>query len=712
MAKTYTPENGGQPIPVKKLGTDHNAATVNALAELGPAKASAGQPGWAPNASATTIVKAGEMLPDGTIAQVDTDFGARTDMPFKDSAVLGLRNASNYVPGDQIAPALGELGARGQERGTMGQIELGQYGQAAAGLGNESADYGIAAGGNAMNAGANAAAAGDYAAGYGRAGADLGMGAMGNAYGMAPQITDAGNAAAQVGQQGMAGAYGAAQNVQNLGMGGLREAEFGQGQAEAGRSAQMGAAGQLAGLEATEGPSAAQAMLRQNTSANLQDQLALAGSGRGYGGGAAATSQALRQMPGMQAAAANQATQLRAQENAAWRQRQGANLANAAGAYGNAAQTGLGQGQLGLAGQNLAAQSAAQAGQLGLAGTQAAQAGYGQQAQAAQAAGNLGLAGADRALAGIGQGMQGEQARMQGAQTQGQLNVAGGQLGLAGLNQGIQGQVAGGQLAGQGRQLGFQGDAQMGAAIAQDQAAKQQYESMLTQQMGIKSGVSIANAQSANNFFGSMVGAGGTLAAAGLGLLSDERQKRVGQPVKMSSAMYGNPYGRRGAPGNLVMSDERNKRELSELRDTVKSYAAAYGGPPATEGVRRGGDYTSELDRVASRGNAPDFRNSQAYAYEYKDPSLPGAAPGPQVGPMAQDLEMASPSSVVDTPQGKMVDTSRLTMANSSAIGEQQARQDDLDRQMEELKRMLAGGNQQQFTAPRPNPGAAAAYGL
>lgn len=65
-------------------------------------------------------------------------------------------------------------------------------------------------------------------------------------------------------------------------------------------------------------------------------------------------------------------------------------------------------------------------------------------------------------------------------------------------------------------------------------------------------------------------------------------------------------------------------------------------------------------------GNAP------GYSYRYKDPSQPGAKPGRQVGPMAQDLERGplGDTLVMETPQGKMVDQGRLSMVNSSAITE------------------------------------------
>jgi hypothetical protein len=88
---------------------------------------------------------------------------------------------------------------------------------------------------------------------------------------------------------------------------------------------------QLAGLEATQGPSAAQYQLQQGTNAAMGGQLALARSGRGFGGGAAAAGLAQGNLAGIQANAANEAAMLRAQEDAAWRQRQAANLGQAAG---------------------------------------------------------------------------------------------------------------------------------------------------------------------------------------------------------------------------------------------------------------------------------------------------------------------------------------------------------------------------------------------
>jgi hypothetical protein len=82
---------------------------------------------------------------------------------------------------------------------------------------------------------------------------------------------------------------------------------------------------------------------------------------------------------------------------------------------------------------------------------------------------------------------------------------------------------------------------------------------------------------------------------------------------------------------------------------------------------------------------AVDLRPAQGYSYEYKDPRAPGATPGRQVGPMAQDLERtAAAGAVHDTPNGKQVDTPRLTMVNTAAISE-------LQRKLQRLE-ALGGG--------------------
>ncbi|HYE58873.1 MAG TPA: tail fiber domain-containing protein, partial [Rhodothermales bacterium] len=71
----------------------------------------------------------------------------------------------------------------------------------------------------------------------------------------------------------------------------------------------------------------------------------------------------------------------------------------------------------------------------------------------------------------------------------------------------------------------------------------------------------------------------------------------------------------------------------------------------------------------------------KAYAYKYRDPSAPGAAPGTHYGPMAQDLEKGGPvgkSLVTEGPGGmKMVDTGRAALV---ALTEIARMRDELER--------------------------------
>lgn len=93
---------------------------------------------------------------------------------------------------------------------------------------------------------------------------------------------------------------------------------------------------------------------------------------------------------------------------------------------------------------------------------------------------------------------------------------------------------------------------------------------------------------------------------------------------------------------------------------------------------------SSELERLQEIARQNQMRGLQApavqmaqqapgYSFEYRNPSAPGAAPGQQFGVMAQDLERtpAGRSVVTTGPEGqKMVDTGRLAMQNTAAIGE------------------------------------------
>lgn len=99
----------------------------------------------------------------------------------------------------------------------------------------------------------------------------------------------------------------------------------------------------------------------------------------------------------------------------------------------------------------------------------------------------------------------------------------------------------------------------------------------------------------------------------------------------------------------LVPSDERLKTDVHDGKEDVRAL----------------------LDAIRSR------------SFQYKDPSgTPGATPGPQVGVMAQDLERGGPigrGMVLDTPNGKMVDSGRAATAALAAASDLDERLDKVE---------------------------------
>jgi hypothetical protein len=75
---------------------------------------------------------------------------------------------------------------------------------------------------------------------------------------------------------------------------------------------------------------------------------------------------------------------------------------------------------------------------------------------------------------------------------------------------------------------------------------------------------------------------------------------------------------------------------------------------------------------------------AQPHAYEYKDPSQPGAGEGTYVSPMAQELEKSAigQNMVMDTPNGKMVDYGKGLGAMLAAQSMLQKRVDELEGQL------------------------------
>lgn len=157
-----------------------------------------------------------------------------------------------------------------------------------------------------------------------------------------------------------------------------------------------------------------------------------------------------------------------------------------------------------------------------------------------------------------------------------------------------------------------------------------------------------------------------------------------------------------------VMSDETKKKDKKEIDDGLEDIKSKYRSimpskgrfedvkpPPRDQGALNDNEAAQARTMAPNRGfRAPrptevDMSRAPAYSYEYKNPGAPGAAPGRQVGPMAQDLGHI-PGVVKETPQGKMVDGQRLTMANTAAIGQSQRENDELRRKLDELKAQYA----------------------
>lgn len=119
------------------------------------------------------------------------------------------------------------------------------------------------------------------------------------------------------------------------------------------------------------GPSAAQAQLQEATDANTRNALAMARSGRGMGGGAAAMRQAIGQNAATQQQANSQMAQLRANENTAYQQQRLQALGQAGTLASQTAQTDQGAADAALKGAQYTSDVALKGQQLNDAAAQA-----------------------------------------------------------------------------------------------------------------------------------------------------------------------------------------------------------------------------------------------------------------------------------------------------------------------------------------------------
>lgn len=246
---------------------------------------------------------------------------------------LAGENLGNFIQGQTSADAAG-IDAMGQYVGAQGEglgnFIQGQSEANAAALAAQGDIYASQMGGYADQASAAGTQYNPLLSGMASTSINTGLNAQ-------QDLTQIGALSGQTGQQGAAALSGLAGQTQAaaVDMYGRPAATYTPEEQRAMLLNASGYADDLAMLEATRGPSAAQAQFNVLQNQAMQDNLALARSGSGFGESAQAMSQAINANALAGQDAANQAAILAAQEDQAWRQRQGAN-------YGAAAQLGLG----------------------------------------------------------------------------------------------------------------------------------------------------------------------------------------------------------------------------------------------------------------------------------------------------------------------------------------------------------------------------------
>lgn len=370
--------------------------------------------------------------------------------------------------------------------------------------------------------------------------------------------------------------------------------------------ASSGLATQLSGIGAQPGPSAAQAQLQSALNQSQQSNLAMARSGRGWGGSASAQSQALAQNAAAGQQAANSSAMLRAQEEQQRLQMLSSNVGQAAQIQQTGANTALSQQQL-AAQTNL--QEAAQQ-------QQAQQQLYALGLQSQQAGADLGVQGTNLALAG-------NQAYQQGLGTAGQMATAGAQTDLAGrqaniaaLGQagaletqglqagaelGLQGISTGAELYGQGQKASTDAELQAMQFAAQQQQALQAQANAALQQYGIQKGVAVQNAQQTMQLIGAGVATAGTLAAAA----SDKTVKTDIKPASVDLRPQSNYQILGGAVGDTGGSGLGGGMNSAELAGEL-----AGGGPNKALGTLGAGMQTFGQGMQQNQGLNPLLQQS------------------------------------------------------------------------------------------------------
>jgi len=126
---------------------------------------------------------------------------------------------------------------------------------------------------------------------------------------------------------------------------------------------------------------------------------------------------------------------------------------------------------------------------------------------------------------------------------------------------------------------------------------------------------------------------------------------------------------------NIKKEDkEYTKKATKSVKEELANIKKAVKGRGVNRALKANGFKITSASDEKSKKNVKESDMSpksfldalQAYSYDYKDPSAPGAGEGKHLSVMAQDLEKAGPvgkSAVLDTPNGKMVDYGKLSGA-------------------------------------------------
>jgi hypothetical protein len=277
------------------------------------------------------------------------------------------------------------------------------------------------------------------------------------------------------------------------------------------------------------------------------------------------------------------------------------------------------------------------------------------------------MTGVNQANQAADQNAAGMEAAQQGGATMGSA------AGIAGQAAGRAGKIAdmsAGQYAQQAGQAGQALGEQMGrtAATQGTQAATQ-----AARTSGVNKGqAALLGSQQAGNAFTNAQTAGQQL---GMGAYGQGASNQLGAVNAQTGAA--------GTQGNIgAQQGQLGTNLISAGQGAAKQGTDAGGGLLSAIGSLIKSDENAKKDIKA----APDLKETTKKvtpsAFKYKD----DPEEKEQVGVMAQDLEKTPmASNVVDTPEGKMVDTGKQEMSNTALIMQ-------LAKKVEELEAKLKGG--------------------